>query len=191
MFGRPFRKTNPEELSTLCIYPENSWTTQRMCQSTKHCLFQLLPNTLSCNLGGTFHLQPWPGSCSVLESMQWKEMHQLLHRTWGGMILKGIFLSNFWNLCCIHAMKKQYTLELWQVLTGAVLPKLSHPNRRCRRSASVTLHAAQKIHTKSASDMCRCIRKVWICFGVDINKASVVQHTWQDNTALNKTYGGI
>ena len=25
-------------------------------------------------------------------------MHQLLHRTWGGMILKGIFLSNFWFL---------------------------------------------------------------------------------------------
>ena len=24
--------------------PRNSWTTQRMCQSTKHCLSQLLPN---------------------------------------------------------------------------------------------------------------------------------------------------
>ena len=35
--------------------PRNSWTTQRMCQSTKHCLFQLLPNTLSCNLWGTSH----------------------------------------------------------------------------------------------------------------------------------------
>ena len=34
LFGRPFFKTNPQELSTLCIYPENSWTTQRMCQST-------------------------------------------------------------------------------------------------------------------------------------------------------------
>ena len=31
----PFFKTNPEELSTLCIYPENSWTSQRTCQSKK------------------------------------------------------------------------------------------------------------------------------------------------------------
>ena len=37
-------KNNPQELSTLCIYPENSWTPQRMCQSTKHCLSQLMPN---------------------------------------------------------------------------------------------------------------------------------------------------
>ena len=39
--------------------PQNSWTTQRMCQSTKHCLVQLLPNTLSCNLWGTSHEQQW------------------------------------------------------------------------------------------------------------------------------------
>ena len=45
--------------------PRNSWTTQRMCQSTKHCLFQLLPNTLSCNLWGTSHEQQWhPSSCA-------------------------------------------------------------------------------------------------------------------------------
>ena len=34
----------------------------------------------------------------VLESMPWKEMHQLLHTTWGKILLKGIFLTNFWNL---------------------------------------------------------------------------------------------
>ena len=55
LFGRPFFKTNPQELSTLCIYPENSGTTQRLCQSTKYCLSQILPNTLSCNFGGTSH----------------------------------------------------------------------------------------------------------------------------------------
>ena len=32
LFGRPFFKTNPQELSTMCIYPENSWTKQRRCQ---------------------------------------------------------------------------------------------------------------------------------------------------------------
>ena len=50
LFGRPFFKTNPQELSTLCIYPENSWTTQRMCQSTKYCLSQILPNTFILQL---------------------------------------------------------------------------------------------------------------------------------------------
>ena len=45
----PF-KTNPQELSTLCIYPENSWTTQRMCQSKKYCLSQLLPKTFILHL---------------------------------------------------------------------------------------------------------------------------------------------
>ena len=29
-----------------------------------------------------------------LEIMQWKEMHQLQHKTWRGIIFKGIFLSN-------------------------------------------------------------------------------------------------
>ena len=55
MFGRPFFKTNPQELSTLCIYPENSWTTQRMCQSTKYCLSQILPTFFSCSFEGTSH----------------------------------------------------------------------------------------------------------------------------------------
>ena len=66
MFGRPFFKTNPQELSTLCIYPENSWTTQRMCQSTKHCLSQLLPKyVLSCNLGQLRRNIPWTTMTSI------------------------------------------------------------------------------------------------------------------------------
>ena len=43
LFGRPFFKTNPQELSTLCIYPENSWTTQRMCQSKNTVYFNSCP----------------------------------------------------------------------------------------------------------------------------------------------------
>ena len=50
--------------------PQNSWTTQRMCQSTKHCLVQLLPNTLSCNLWGTSHEQ----QCCITQKV----------RCWGG-----------------------------------------------------------------------------------------------------------
>ena len=98
LFGRPFFKTNPQELSTLCIYPENSWTTQRMCQSTKHCQSQLMPTIFILQLLRNI---PWTTMTSIvfcLEIMQSKEMHQLSYRTWGGMILKGIFLSNFWNL---------------------------------------------------------------------------------------------
>ena len=78
---------------------------QKLLNNTKNCVNQKntvyhksCPILLSCNLGGTSHEQPWPYSSSVLENMQWKEMHQLLDRTWGGMILKGIFSSNFWNL---------------------------------------------------------------------------------------------
>ena len=57
------------------------------------------PIFLSCNLGGTSHEQPWPWSCSVLENVHWKEMHQCLYFGLGGkMISKGIFLSNFWDL---------------------------------------------------------------------------------------------
>ena len=44
LFGRPFFKTNPQELSTLCIYPENSWTTQRMCQTKKTVYHKSCPN---------------------------------------------------------------------------------------------------------------------------------------------------
>ena len=34
------------------------------------------PRFLSCNLGGKSQEQWWPRLCSVLEIMQWKEMHQ-------------------------------------------------------------------------------------------------------------------
>ena len=98
LFGRPLFQTNPQELSTLCIYPKQllkhtkNVSINKTLSITTHAQY-----VLSCNLGGTSHEQSWPQSCSVLEIMQWKEMHQLLHRTWGGMILKGIFLNNFWD----------------------------------------------------------------------------------------------
>ena len=67
MFGRPFFKTNPQELSTLRIYPENSWTTQRMRQSKNTIYHKFCPVFLSYNLGGTSHERPWPWS--------WKKKH--------------------------------------------------------------------------------------------------------------------
>ena len=42
----------------------------------------------SYSFEGTSDEQLWPWSCSVLEIMQWKEMHQLSYRTWGEMLLE-------------------------------------------------------------------------------------------------------
>ena len=99
LFGRPFFKTNPQELSTLCIYPKNSWTTQRTCQSKQHCLSQMLPKIFYPATYEEHSINKHDLDRALfLENVHWKEMHQLLYRTWWGMILKGIFLSNFWNL---------------------------------------------------------------------------------------------
>ena len=73
MFGTPFFKTNPEELSTLCIYPENSGTTQRLCQSTKYCLSQILPNIFILQLWRNIPLTIMTLIVFCLEIMQWKE----------------------------------------------------------------------------------------------------------------------
>ena len=87
------RTINPVYLPRKLLNTTKNVSINKTLSITTHAQY-----VLSCNLGGTSHEQQWPSSCSVLEIMQWKEMHQLLHRTWGGMILKGIFLSNFWSL---------------------------------------------------------------------------------------------
>ena len=72
MFGRPFFKTNPEELSTLCIYPKQLLNNTKNVLIKKNAVYhKSCPIFLSCNLGGTSHEQWWPRSCSVLEDMQW------------------------------------------------------------------------------------------------------------------------
>ena len=50
LFGRPFFKTNPEELSTLCIYPKQLLNKTKKVSIKTRCLSQILPNTLSYNL---------------------------------------------------------------------------------------------------------------------------------------------
>ena len=67
MFGRPFFKTNPQELSTLCIYPKQllNKTKKVSINKTLSNISRLLPNTLSRNLWGTSHEQQWhPSSCA-------------------------------------------------------------------------------------------------------------------------------
>ena len=55
LFGRPFFKTNPQELSTLCIYPKQLLNKTKKVSIKTRCLSQILPNTLSYNFGGTSH----------------------------------------------------------------------------------------------------------------------------------------
>ena len=99
LFGRPFFKTNPQELSTLCIYPENSWTTQGMRQSTKHCQSQLLPNTFILQLRRNIPLTTMTSIvfCFGKRALA-RNASMFILWTWGRMLLKGIFLTNFWNL---------------------------------------------------------------------------------------------
>ena len=102
MFGRPFFKTNPQELSTLWIYPENSWTKQRRRQSTKHCLSQMLPTIFILQLRRNIPLTNMTSImfCFSKHAMERKciNSHTVSYRTWRGMILEGISLNNFWNL---------------------------------------------------------------------------------------------
>ena len=104
LFGRPFFKTNPQELSTLCIYPKQLLNNTKNVSIKNTAYPKSCPQFLSCNLWGASHEQPWPRSCSVLEIMQWKEIYQLSYRTWWGMLFKGIFLSTFSWIEPIHAM---------------------------------------------------------------------------------------
>ena len=99
MFRRPFFKTNPQELSTLCIYPKQLLNnTKNVSIKKKRCLSQILPNIFILQLRRNIPLTTMTLIVFCLENVHCKEMPQLLHRTWCGMILKGIFLSNFWNL---------------------------------------------------------------------------------------------
>ena len=78
LFARPFFKTNPQELSTLCIYPKQllkhtkNVSINKTLSITTHAQY-----VLSCNFGGKSQEQQWHLLWSILENMQWKEMHQL------------------------------------------------------------------------------------------------------------------
>ena len=102
LVGRPVFKTNPQELSTPMCPPRKLLNNTKNVSIKKKTVYlnscpMLYPATYEEH-PWTSHEQSWPPSCSVLENGQCKEVHQLLHRTWRGMIWKGIFLSNFWNL---------------------------------------------------------------------------------------------
>ena len=74
MFGRPFFKTNPEELSTLCIYPKQLLNnTKNVSIKKKRCLSQILPNIFILQLWRNIPLTIMTLIVFCLEIMQWKE----------------------------------------------------------------------------------------------------------------------
>ena len=68
---------------------------ERVDQKKNRCLSQILPNIFILQLRRNIPLTTMTLIVFCLENVLCKEMPQLLHRTWCGMILKGIFLSNF------------------------------------------------------------------------------------------------
>ena len=85
MFGRPFFKTNPEELSTLCIYPKQLLNnTKNVSIKKKRCLSQILPNIFILQLRRNIPLTTMTLIVFCLEIMQWKEnASTLILWTWG------------------------------------------------------------------------------------------------------------
>ena len=98
MFGRPFFKTNPQELSTPVYLPRKLLNNTKNASINKTLSITTLAQYFILQLRRNIPLTTMTSIVFCLEIMQSKEMHQLLGRTWGGMILKGIFSSNFWNL---------------------------------------------------------------------------------------------
>ena len=157
--------------------------------------------------------QPTTGLNSNLDKTKWKKTSGMRRNTQFSDVwtCKGCDIENgsvLWNMNSYHheLPKDLIAAEaIAQAPKVAVLLKLSHPNRRWWRSASATLYAAKKIHTKSPSDMPSGIGKSEFVLALkgkrvkfqelwgqatSINKTSVMQHTWYDNTTLNKTYRG-
>ena len=110
-------KTNTQELSTPMCPPRNSWTTQRMCQSTKHCLSQILPNTFILQLWRNIPLTIMTLIVFCLESMQWKENASTLTQDLERHLLELTLEPNH-----------ETWLKKAQLLVCAVLPQLPNPN---------------------------------------------------------------
>ena len=99
------------------------------------------PILLSYNFGGTSHEQQWPWSCSVLEDMHWKEMHQCLYFGLGvgcwrvsSWATSETYCYDIWNIWMLYMLWHGYNISIYSE-TGVLL-KLAHPYRfgLCRSS---------------------------------------------------------
>ena len=125
MFGRPFFKTNPQELSTLCIYPKQllnntkNVSIKKTLSITTHAQYfypatwRNIPLTIMTLIVFCFGKRPLERNAAMF-----------MHWTWGKMSLKGIFFSNFGNL---YMLQNNLLLNRG-LLTGEVLAKLPDPN---------------------------------------------------------------
>ena len=95
----PFSKQILRNYQPCVSTPDNSWTIRRMCQSTKHCLSQMLPIIFILLLRRNI---PWTTMISIVLRFGKRALERnasiFILWTWGRMLLKGIFLSNFWSL---------------------------------------------------------------------------------------------
>ena len=96
-----------------------------MCQSTKYCLSQILPNIFILQLRRNI---PWTTMTLIVfcfgKSALERNAAMFILWTWGKMSLKGIFFSNFGNL---YMLQNNLLLNRG-LLTGEVLAKLPDPN---------------------------------------------------------------
>ena len=126
----------------------------------KRCLSQLLSNMFILQLRKNIPLTTMTSIVFCFEkSAMERNTSTFILWTWGRMLLKGIFLSNFWNLFmlwpmnAIHAIIFQSTLKraVAGMLTGAVLSELAHPYRfgLCRFSSLRTRVFQIKKHRNS------------------------------------------
>ena len=128
LFGRPFFKINPQELSTLCIYPKNSWTTQRMCQSKKSVCHNSCPRFYP----GTSEEHPM-NNHDLNRALFWhcRALERKCINSTG--LWEGWYSKASWALSGTYTSYKIiYSFTVACMLTG-VLSKLAHPYQSSRR----------------------------------------------------------
>ena len=99
----PFSKKILRNYQPCVSTPDNSWTIRRMCQSTKHCLSQMLPIIFILLLRRNI---PWTTMISIVLRFGKRALERnasiFILWTWGRMLLKGILLEQL--LKPVHAV---------------------------------------------------------------------------------------
>ena len=131
-------QTNPQELSALCIYPKQLLNSTKNVSIKKTLFISTLAQYFILQLRKNIPLTTMTliVLCFGKRALE-RNASTFILWTWGRMLLKGIFLNNFWNLFmlwpmnAIHAITFQSTLKraVAGMLTGAVLSELAHPYR--------------------------------------------------------------
>ena len=124
-FGRPFFQTNPQELSTLCLYPEPLNNTKNV-SIKKHCLSQLLPTAFN---PATFEEHPI-NNHGLDRVLFWKACNgKKCINSYTGLEVGWYWRASSWASSETYTWYKIiYSWTVAGMQTGAVLSKLPHPN---------------------------------------------------------------